>query len=149
MSLMNSIQTDITNALRSGQKTKLETLRFIVSQIKYKQIDLRRDVTDDDVVTAIRKQIKELTEALEQFKKVGRADLVQENAAQIAILSAYLPQEISDDELMHLVRAFIDEEKDAFVQNPRSFTGKVVSALKSKASADRIVKVYNSIQGGK
>lgn len=145
MSLIQTIQNQIIDSLKSGDKKKLDTLRFIVSQVKYKQIETQRDPTDEDVIGVIRKQIKELTEAAEQFKQGSRPDLVVENENQIEILKAYLPQEISDEELHTLVQDFVAQNKDQFAANPRTLTGKVVGALKAKASPDRIVKIYNSL----
>jgi len=140
------MQTEITSALKSGEKTRLNTLRFIVSQLKYKEIELKREPTDDEVVAIIRKQVKELHEAAEQFKSGGRQDLYDENMGQIAIMKEYLPQEISDEKLTILITEFVEQNKDLYATNPRAFTGKVVGALKSKASPDRIVQVYNKIQ---
>ncbi len=145
MSLIQTIQTDTTQALKSGDKPKLNALRFIVSQLKYKEIELRREPTDDEVVAVIRKEIKELSEASEQFKTAGRNDLCDENMQQVSIMKTYLPPEISDDELSILISSYIEENKDAYVTNPRAFTGKVVSALKSRVSPDRIVQMYNKL----
>lgn len=147
MSLIQTIQTDLTTALKSRDKIKLETLRFIVSQAKYKQIETQKELSDEDMLGVIRKQMKELAEASEQFRTGGRQDLVDENVAQMNILKLYLPQEISDEELTQSIMSFISENKALFDANPRTLTGKVVASLKSKASPDRIVKQYNSILG--
>lgn len=143
MSLIHSIQTDTTQALRAGDATKLNTLRFIVSQLKYKEIELHREPSDEETITIIRKQVKELSEACEQFKAGGRQDLYDENMQQIGIMKTYLPQEMSDEELASLIKNFIAEHKELYTTNPRAFTGKIVGALKSKASPDRIVSLYN------
>lgn len=135
----------MVQAMKSGDKTKLNTLRFIVSQLKYKEIELQRVPTDEETVAVIRKQVKELTEASEQFKSAGRNDLMDENTAQITIMKTYLPQEISDEELTALITNFIAENKEVQSANPRAFTGKVVGALKSKVSPDRIVQMYNKL----
>lgn len=145
MSLIQTIQTDTIQALKSGNKPKLATLRFIVSQLKYKEIELHREPTDDEVVAVIRKEIKELSEANEQFKTAGRNDLYDENMQQVAIMKTYLPPEISDDELSVLISNYIADNQQAYTSNPRAFTGKLVGAFKSKASPDRIVQMYNKL----
>jgi uncharacterized protein YqeY len=145
MSLIQTIQTETTQALKAGDKVKLGTLRFIVSQLKYKEIELHREPTDEEVVTIIRKQVKELSEACEQFKAGGRQDLYDENMQQVNIMKTYLPQEMSDEELSTLITNFIAENKELYTSNPRAFTGKIIGAFKSKASPDRIVQVYNKI----
>lgn len=146
MSLIQSLKTDSVEALRKGDKARLDTLRFIVSQIQYKHIELQRELTDADVISVIRKHIKELTESITQYKTAGRDDLVKEHESQATMLSAYLPQEISDDELTNLIKAHVETHHDAYIKNPRAFTGALVGALKSHASPDRIVRIYSAMQ---
>lgn len=145
MSLIHTIRTDTTQALRAGDTVKLNTLRFIVSQLKYKEIELHREPSDEETIMIIRKEVKELSEACEQFKAGGRQDLYDENMQQIGIMKAYLPQEMSDEELSSLITDFLAENKELYTANPRAFTGKIVRALKSKASPDRIVQMYNKL----
>jgi uncharacterized protein YqeY len=116
---------------------------MIVSQLKYKEIEAKGALTDDDVIATIRKQLKELAEAKEQFLTAKRQDLADANSTQIQILKAYLPSEIPDHELESLIRQFIASNEPAFKSNPKTLTGKIVGALKSKAAPDRIVKAYN------
>ncbi len=119
---------------------------MIVSQVRYKQIEVQHDLPDEEVVVVIRKMVKELEEASTAYRAGGREDLVSENAGQIAVMRAYLPPEMSDEELSKLVRAYIDANEDVFTSNPRAFTGKLVAALKSQVPADRIVKIYQTMQ---
>ncbi|MEI6326787.1 MAG: GatB/YqeY domain-containing protein [Candidatus Roizmanbacteria bacterium] len=144
-SLLTRIQTEVIAAMKSRDSVRLETLRLIVSQAKYKQIETQKDLTDEDIITVIRKQIKELTEASAQFSAAGRNDLSEANTAQVNILQSYLPAEISDEELKKLIQGFIDENMPAFTANPRVLTGKVIGALRSKASPDRISKMYGQM----
>ena len=122
MSLLTSIQSDIMTAMKAGEKQTVETLRMLSSQIKYKQIEIQKDLTDEEVVTQI-------------------ADA---NMVQITILGKYLPAEISDDELKKLITEFIEIHKDAFAANARALTGKVVGALRAKAAPERISKMYST-----
>lgn len=141
--LFTQLQTDSMQALKNHDSERVQTLRMIVSQLKYKEIEAKGALTDDDVVSAIRKQLKELTEASEQFATAKRQDLVDANMVQIKILKSYLPTEIPDHELESLVRQFVAANEAAFKANPKTLTGKIVGALKSKAAPDRIVKAYN------
>lgn len=143
--LLTRIQTEVVTAMKSHDTVRLETLRLIVSQAKYKEIEAQKELTDEDIITIIRKQVKELTEASVQFTAAGRADLTDANKIQIDILQSYLPAEISDDELKKLITEVIDANKAAYDANPRALTGKVIGTLKSKASPDRISKMYGSM----
>lgn len=146
MSLIQSIQNDLTQALKSQDAMRLGTLRLIVSQVRYKEIEVQHTLTDDEVVSVIRKQVKELEEAASTYQTAGRQDLFEENVAQMGVMRQYLPAEISDDELHTLIRDYIDANKEAQSANPRAFIGKVVAALRSKAPADRIARVYQRME---
>ncbi|MFO0703874.1 MAG: GatB/YqeY domain-containing protein [Patescibacteria group bacterium] len=145
MSLIKNIQTDLMVALKAGDVKTKETLRFIVSQLKYKEIELKREANDEEVIAAIRKQIKELEEAKSQFETAGRKDLTTENEEQVKVLQKYLPVEISDVELEKMVRGFIEANREAYNANPKALTGKVIGALKTKAAPSRIASVYGKI----
>src|SRR3989338_7588375 len=105
--LTDKIQQDIITALKAKDEKKLSCLRFLSSAVKNKQIDSQKEITDEDVATVIRKQIKELKEANIMFEKAGRTDLIDQNKYQIELLSTYLPAEISDEELKKEVEKLI------------------------------------------
>src|SRR3989338_6173611 len=101
--LQQKLQTDQIQALKSGNKKRLETLRYILAQIKNKEIEKREPLTDEEVTTVLRKIIKELKESIDSFEKANRTDLTQEYKAQYEIAAAYMPAEISDEELKRAV----------------------------------------------
>jgi uncharacterized protein YqeY len=142
MSLIGKLQSDQLQALKNGDKVTLETIRYIVSQLKYKQIDAKNELTDETVVALIRRQIKELQEAIVQFEKAGRQDLVLQNQQQIKILQAYLPSEVDDVQLKKLIDEFVEAHMVEFRANPRALTGKIVAALRQHASPERISRMY-------
>ncbi|MFW5703684.1 MAG: GatB/YqeY domain-containing protein [Patescibacteria group bacterium] len=136
--LKQQLQKEQITAMKSGDKARLGVLRYIVSQIKNKEIDTKNELSDAEVVQILRKQIKELKDGIESFKKGGREDLIQENEQQIAIISEYLPPEISDDELDKEIENLVSENKESIDQNPKSIIGIAMNALKSKAEPGRI-----------
>ncbi len=136
--IKQQLQSDQIAALKAGDKAKLNVLRYIVAQIKNKEIDSRQDLTDEEVVQILRKQVKELQEANEGFAKGGRQDLVDENNSQITIISAYLPAELSDEHLEAEMDKLIADNQEAIQKNPKSIIGICMNALRSKASPARI-----------
>ncbi len=104
MGLRETIEADIKNALKSGAKEKLSTLRMLSAALKYKQIDKRRQLTDEEVAETIRSLIKQRKDSIEQFGKGGRQDLVDKETAEVAVLEAYLPQQMSREEIEVMVR---------------------------------------------
>jgi uncharacterized protein YqeY len=104
MGLRDTIDTDTKEALKSGAKDKVSALRMLSAALKNKQIDLRRLLTDDEVVETIRSLIKQRRDSIEQFGKGGRQDLVDKETAEVLVLEVYLPQQLSREEIELMVR---------------------------------------------
>jgi len=97
--LKQKLQQDQIYALKSKDQEKLEILRFILSKIKNQEIDLKKDLNDEEIILVMKKIVKELIESIEAFKKGGRQDLVEKNQKQLSIINQYLPPELSDEEI--------------------------------------------------
>jgi uncharacterized protein YqeY len=136
--LKTRIQTDQIAAMKARDSFSLNVLRYIVAQIKNREIEKREDLTDEEVVQVLRKQIKELRDAMETFEKGGRADLVEENRKQIDVLQQYMPAEISDDELRAEIEKLAAANADAIDANPKAIIGMAMKELKPKADPSRI-----------
>lgn len=138
--LQQKIQSDQIQALKSGEKKRLETLRYILAQIKNKEIEKREALTDDEVMTVLRKIIKELKESIESFEKANRTDLAQEYKAQYEVAVAYMPPEISDEELKKTVEDLKEKHSEVFQKNAKALIGICMKELKGKADPGRIMK---------
>ena len=125
MGLRERIDADVKDALKAGAKNAVSTLRMLNAALKNKQIDKRRPLTDEEVVETVRSLIKQRRDSVEQFGKGGRQDLVDQEAAEIGILEAYLPQQLSREELEVMVRDAISQSG---AQGARDM-GKVMKAL--------------------
>ncbi|HYA86202.1 MAG TPA: GatB/YqeY domain-containing protein [Nitrospirota bacterium] len=104
MELRSIIESDTKEALKSGAKDKVSTLRMLNAALKNKQIDKRRPLTEEEVIETVRTLIKQRRDSVEQFTKGGRQDLVNKETAEIAVLEAYLPKQLTQEELEHMVR---------------------------------------------
>lgn len=148
--LRQKLQADQITALKSGDKTKLEILRFILAQIKNKEIDKNPpasgELTDEETVVVLRKVIKELKESIEAFEKGGRKDLSDDSKKQLEIVSIYLPTEISDEELKKEIEKVIKDNQVVFDNNKKAIIGICMKQLKSKADPDRIMRVLSSYE---
>ena len=149
--LRQKLQVDQITALKAGDKTKLNVLRFILAQIKNKEIDKNPpaggELNDEEVLVVLRKVIKEIKESVEAFEKGGRKDLLEDNKKQLEIASVYLPAEISDDELRLEIEKVIKENQATFDNNlpagrqaKSAIIGICMKSLKSKADPGRIMK---------
>ena len=143
--LQNKLQSDQLQSLKSGNQKRLSTVRYILAQIKNKEIEKHAELNDEEVMSILRKQNKELQESIEAFQKGGRTDLVTEYQEQKDIVGSYLPPELSDEELTTEIQKFIAANQDAAVPDPNALIGICVRELKSKAEPGRIVKILQSL----
>jgi uncharacterized protein len=129
MSLKEQITEDMKNAMRAGEKARLATIRMILAAIKQREVDERIQLDDSQVLAALEKMIKQRKEAITQFESGGRADLVAKESAEIVILQAYLPAQLSDAELDSLIAAAIASTGAASIKD----MGKVMGVVKAQA----------------
>ncbi len=109
MGLLTSIDKDLITALKSGDKLKVMVLRGLKSDIKYYQIDKGEELTDEDVVTVLTSAAKRRRDSIEQFRAGNRADLVEKESAELAIIEEYLPEQMSEEKLRELIGSAIAE----------------------------------------
>ena len=108
MSLREKILADIKSAMLSKDTVKLNTLRFLQSAIKNKEIDSRpTPITEEDVMAVVKKLIKQRKESIEQFSAAGRKDLVDQEAAELKVMEVYLPAQMSKEQIEKLVSEVI------------------------------------------
>jgi hypothetical protein len=109
MSLKENLLSDMKGALKAKESLKLNTIRGLISEIKNREIDLRRELGDDEIISIISTQIKKRKEAATLFKKGGRNDLFEQESQEMVILQEYLPEQVSEDELRRRVQEVITE----------------------------------------
>lgn len=130
MSLKERITAEMKDAMRAADKERLLTIRMIQAAIKQREVDERITLDDSQVLAVIEKMIKQRREAIAQFEAGGRADLVAKEAAELQQLQAYLPAQLSSEELTALVREAIAETGAASIKD----MGKVMALLKTRAA---------------
>lgn len=134
--IKNDIQLAINNALKKGIKVELDALRFVMSQIKYEEIAKQKELTDEEVVTLMQREIKKRKEAVEMFKKGKRDDLVKNEEAQMAAVHKFLPAQLSDEELNKIVdEVIVNVGED---RNMGKIIGLVMSKVKGKADGSAV-----------
>src|SRR5437899_6652560 len=112
MTLQERVDSDLKEAMRAKDATKLGVLRMLKSALKYAVIaksDAEADLSDAEAIQVIRKQAKQRHDSIESFEKGGRAELAEKEKEELAILNSYLPQAMSPDELSKIVRETIAE----------------------------------------
>jgi uncharacterized protein YqeY len=129
MSLKERITDDMKAAMRAGEKERLGVIRMITSAIKQREVDERITLDDAQVLSVLEKMIKQRKESLVQFQAGNRQDLVEKEAAEIALLQGYLPSQLSDAEIDSLITEAIASTGAASIKD----MGKVMAVIKGKA----------------
>ena len=104
MGLRHRIAEDVTKAMKEGDKLKTNALRMALSAVKYIEIEKKRELDDEETIGVLSTLNKQRRESIEQFKKGNRPDLVEKEEKELAILTTYLPEQISEDELLKIVK---------------------------------------------
>jgi hypothetical protein len=128
MSLKDRINEDMKAAMRAKDAARLSAIRMLLAAIKQKEVDERIVADDAAVIAIVEKLIKQRRDSIEQFGKAGRTDLVDKEKAELDLLSGYLPQQLSEDELNAAIDAAIAE---AGATGPQAM-GKVMGLLKPR-----------------
>ena len=109
MKLLGKIINEMYLSMKSGDKTKANALRTLVSKLKDQQIKLRKDISDEEALKVIKTLVKQRKESAQIFLKAGREELAKKENLEISILGKYLPKMISDDEIRVLVEGIVKE----------------------------------------
>jgi uncharacterized protein YqeY len=130
--LTEQITVDLKDAMKAQDAARLSTLRLLKAALKNRQIDLMRELTDDEAAAVVKTQIKQLREAIETAEQAGRPETAREGRAEVAVLEKYLPSQLGDEELAAIVR----EAVAASGATSRADAGKAMGAA-MKAAAGR------------
>jgi uncharacterized protein len=130
MALKERITEDMKSAMRSGEKEKLATIRMILAGIKQREVDERIQLDDVQVTSVLEKMIKTRKESVAQFQAGGRTDLVDKENAEIALITTYLPAQLSEPELDALIAEAIASTGATTMKD----MGKAMGVIKAKAA---------------
>jgi len=128
--LEEKIFSDYQKALKEKDNLKVSVLRFLRAQMMNLKIEKKRNLEDSEVISLIRKQIKNSQEAIEEYKKANRQDLVEKETKELEILNAYLPPALSEEEAIRIIEEVISQESAVGLKD----MGKVMKVVLEKIS---------------
>jgi uncharacterized protein YqeY len=108
MSVKDRISADLKDAMKARDQLTIDTLRSMLSAFTYKRVETGKDLTDEEELAAIQKQVKQRNDAIAEYTKAGRTDLVDKETRERDILIKYLPAQKSETEIRDMVRAIIN-----------------------------------------
>ena len=110
MEIREKLMSDMKEAMRAKDSVRLDAIRFLQSAIKYKEVEVRPNaITNDDVLGVIKKLVKQRKESIEQFSAANRQDLVDKEALELKVLEAYLPAQMSSEQIAAIVAEVIQK----------------------------------------
>jgi len=130
MSIKQTISEDMKTLMRAKDTARLGAVRLLQASIKQKEVDERIELTDDQVLSVIQKMLKQRKDSIEAYLKANRQDLIDQEQLEIDVLSKYMPEPLTDDEVSKIIDEVISEVNATDMKD----MGKVVGVLKSKIS---------------
>lgn len=142
--ILDQIKADLVESMKARDEAKVSALRFLLSAIQNKGIEKQAELTDDDVIAVVARQIKERKESIEAFKNGGRVEMAEKEEGELSIISKYMPEQMPEEEVRKIVSETIAETG----ATTSADFGKVMQALmpKVKGKADGGI-VSNIVKG--
>lgn len=140
MSLLNSLQKDMVAAMKAKDKARLSTVRMLKAAVQNEQISLGHDLSADEEISVLSRELKQRKDSLAEFKAAGRDEAVQKLEAEIAVVETYMPQQLSADE----VKAVVEETIKAVGATSKADFGKVMGAVMPKLKGKADGKLVNA-----
>ena len=147
MSLNEVLMADLKESMKNKDSLKKSVITMIRAAIKQKEVDERVELTDDDILTIIAKQQKQRKDALVDFEKAERIDLIQQTKAEIEILASYLPKQLTDEELENIIKDIIKDINAQSMKDMGKIMGRVNEVAKGRVDGKRINKVAKKLLG--
>jgi len=147
MTLKEQISSDIKEAMKAKDVERRDALRLLSSAMKQVEVDERKELSDEDVIAIIQKQIKQRNDAAAQYKAAGRDELYDKEVAEIAVFETYLPAQLSDSELESAVKAIIEKTGASSMKDMGKVMGLAGKELAGQADGKRISGCVKALLG--
>jgi uncharacterized protein len=146
--LRGRLETDLRAAMRAGDTVGRDVIRYLLAAVKNAEIDKGGPLAPVDEAAVLRRQAKQRQESIEQFRAGKRDDLAEREEAQLAILSRYLPAELSDDELRSLAEAVVREVGASGPKDMGKVMPAVIARAEGRADGRRVSAVVRAVLAG-
>jgi uncharacterized protein YqeY len=150
MGLREKLSEDLKNAMKSGDKIRLEVVRMLQTMLRRREIERKgegKELTEEDEIQVIKSEIKKRKEAIELFEKGGRIDLAEKEKRELEILNEYLPKQMSEEEIRGFVEKIIQETGAVGQKDFGKVMGLVMRELKGKADGSLVQKIVKEKLG--
>ncbi|HPJ00254.1 MAG TPA: GatB/YqeY domain-containing protein [Enterococcus sp.] len=145
MSLLSKLNDDMKTAMKAKEKETLQVIRMLKASLQNEQIKVGRDLTEDEELTVLSREMKQRRDSLTEFEKAGREDLTEKVKGEITIVEQYLPAQLTDEEIRQIV---VDAIEKTGASSPKEFgkvMGLVMPQVKGKADGNQVNAVVKEL----
>lgn len=143
MSVMERLDQDMKQAMKDRAALKLSVIRMVKAALKNEEINKGRTLSDDEVLTILTRELKQRRESLHEFEKAAREELASKAREEIDVLSAYLPAQLSEDEIRHIVREAIASTHASSKKEMGKVMGAIMPKVKGRADGNLVQKIVS------
>ncbi|MDW3096025.1 MAG: GatB/YqeY domain-containing protein [Gammaproteobacteria bacterium] len=143
-SLKEQIVAEMKSAMKSGDKERLATIRLILSAVKQVEVDTRSDVNDQDLIGILDKMSKQRRESIDQFEQAGRNDLADKEKSELAIISDYLPQALSEAEVNLLIDQAVSQTSASSMKEMGAVMAILKPQMQGRADMSKVSKLIKA-----
>lgn len=143
--MKSKIQADLGQALKKGDTLKVSTLRLLIAEIHNQEIEKRQELSKEEIITIVQKEVKKRQESIEAYQKGKREDLVKKEKKELEVLSEYLPRQLSPQELEKIIQSVIKKVNATSLSDFGKVMGLVMAEVKGRADGKVISKIVKNI----
>ena len=138
MTLLEQIQKDMVSSMKEKDSFNLGVLRMVKGAVQLEAINKKKELSDDEVVSVIAKQIKMRNDSIAEFEKAGRDDLVEQNKKEVVLLNKYMPEQLSDDEINNVIDEVFSIVNPSGIKDIGSVMKEISPKVKGKADMGKV-----------
>ena len=144
MNLVETLDKEIIEAMKAKDSVRLATLRGVKGAMKLQSIDHKKEINDELLIDVVSKEIKTRNESIKEFEKGGRQDLIDKTEAEIKILSKYLPEQLSEEEIVNIINQVFEEVNPSGIKDMGKVMGIVTPKVKGKADMSVVSALFRN-----
>ncbi|AZV63506.1 GatB/YqeY domain-containing protein [Peribacillus frigoritolerans] len=141
MSLLERLNNDMKQAMKNKEKDKLSVIRMLKASIQNEALKQRQDLTDDEELTVLSRELKQRKDSLQEFENAGRSDLVDKVRTELVYVEAYMPQQLSEEDISKIVNETILEVNATSKADMGRVMGALMPKVKGKADGSLVNKL--------
>ncbi|MBT2665525.1 GatB/YqeY domain-containing protein [Bacillus sp. ISL-4] len=141
MSLLERLNNDMKQAMKNKEKDKLSVIRMLKASIQNEALKQRQELTDDEELTVLSRELKQRKDSLQEFENAGRSDLVDKVRTELVYVEAYMPEQLSEEDISKIVKQTIEEVNATSKADMGRVMGALMPKVKGKADGSLVNKL--------